>query len=144
MPRSHSCFTSKGEAFLDSGATQNLINSPRFMYQRRIVPKPERIRFSHRGIDYYSRICGTVEVCNVNGESVLLDDVWVHPAFPRLTVALKKLRHNSRFDVKADNVELLISLKKQYGDKRVASPFALILILYTSISTFSTITGRSR
>ncbi|MDN6572431.1 MAG: hypothetical protein L0L22_15730, partial [Staphylococcus equorum] len=74
--------TGENEAFLDTGASVNLIDKPSMLRDRKIVSDNNAMMLNHQGKWHRSRVVGNVVLNNINGKEIVIRNVWVFPGLP--------------------------------------------------------------
>lgn len=62
------------------------------------------------------------KLCEIDGQSVFLDNVWVSRQLPGLTLSVNSLRADSRFEVLINNEEATVSLVQTEKDVALQKP----------------------
>ncbi|MDN6572099.1 MAG: DDE-type integrase/transposase/recombinase, partial [Staphylococcus equorum] len=116
--------TSINEAFLDSGASVNLIDKPSMLRDRKIVSDNEAMMLYHQGKWHRSRVVGNVVINNINGKEIVIRNVWVFPDLPNLTLAVNCLRADplSPFEFFMNNKSTYIAVKQSKEDLTNGKP----------------------
>lgn len=87
------------------------------LVDRKVTDVNHGLWMVHQGVWHQSKITGKILLAYIENKPVYLEDVWLFPGLPNVTLSVPLLRKDPRFRISIDDDKTLITIKSSAEEK---------------------------